>query len=210
MCGIAGIVGTTAPRDAIDRMTERLRHRGPDDGGTWESKGIRLGHRRLSIIDLSPAGRQPMTIGDHSIVYNGEIYNYLELRKELDGPFQSNSDTEVLLRLYARDGARCVERLRGMFAFAIWDDRRRVLFAARDRLGIKPFYYRELPDGLAFASELKALLELGTPEIDRAALADYLTFKYIPAPGSVYRSISKLPPAHTMTYDGKTRLEAPQ
>ena len=207
MCGIAGIVGSAAPRDAVERMTERLRHRGPDDSGTWEGDGVRLGHRRLSIIDLSPAGHQPMTVGDHTIVFNGEIYNYRELRDELGGPFQSNSDTETILRLYARDGSRCVERLRGMFAFAIWDAKTRTLFAARDRLGIKPFYYREFGDGLAFASELKALLELGTPEMDRSSIADFLTFKYVPAPGSIYRSVAKLLPAHTLTFDGKIRLE---
>ena len=207
MCGIAGIVGSTARPDDVERMTERLRHRGPDDAGTWEDEGVRLGHRRLSIIDLSPAGRQPMTVGHHTVVFNGEIYNYRELRDELGGSFQSGSDTEVLLRLYARDGARCVGKLRGMFAFAVWDARRRVLFAARDRLGIKPFYFRELPDGIAFASELKALLELGRPEIDRDALADYLAFKYVPAPASIYRGIAKLLPAHTLTYDGKLRLE---
>jgi len=206
MCGIAGIVGSGADRDLVSRMTDRLRHRGPDDGDVWTGPGVALGHRRLSILDLSSAGRQPMTFGDFTIVFNGEIYNFAELRKGLAGPFASNSDTEVLLKLYARDGARCIDRLQGMFAFAIWDARKRVLFAARDRLGIKPLLICPYKDGLAFASELKAFRELGPLETDRAALADYFTYKYIPAPRTVYAGISKVPPAHTLTFDGKAAL----
>ena len=135
MCGIAGMVGPGSSPTAVMRMTDSIRHRGPDDSGLWGADHVQLGHRRLSIVDLSQAGHQPMSFGDYTIVYNGEIYNHVDLRKELPGPFRSTSDTEVLLHLYARDGARCVERLHGMFAFAIWDRRRRRLFAARDRLG---------------------------------------------------------------------------
>ena len=143
----------------------------------WASPGASFGHTRLSILDLSPAGHQPMTLGPYTITYNGEVYNFRQLRGGLPGPFVSDCDTEVLLHLFRRDGERCVDALQGMFAFAVWDSEKRRLFAVRDRLGIKPFYYRELPDGLAFASEIKALLELGRPELDRTSLRDYLTYK---------------------------------
>jgi asparagine synthase (glutamine-hydrolysing) len=202
MCGIAGIVGSGADRDLVSRMTERLRHRGPDDGDVWSAPGVALGHRRLSILDLSSAGHQPMTFGEFTIVFNGEIYNFAELRRGLTGPFSSNSDTEVLLKLYARDGAGCVDRLQGMFAFAIWNARTKTLFAARDRVGIKPLLTCPYKDGLAFASELKAFRELGPFSTDSAALADYFTYKYIPAPRTIYSGISKVPPAHTLTFEG--------
>ena len=140
MCGIAGIVGAEAP-EVIERMVRVLAHRGPEDSGVWRAEGVQLGHTRLSILDLSAAGHQPMSFGPLTITYNGEVYNFRELRRELAGPFHSDCDTEVLLHLYARDGAKMVHALRGMFAFAIWDEEKRRLFAARDRLGIKPFYY---------------------------------------------------------------------
>ena len=206
MCGIAGMVGGRAPLDRIDAMTDALRHRGPDDRGVWSAPGVRLGHRRLSIIDLSTAGHQPMTFGPLTIVYNGEIYNYRELRDALPGPFVSHSDTEVLLHLYAREGPRCLDRLQGMFAFAIWDAERRELFAARDRLGIKPFFYSDEPDCFAFASELKALLALQARSVERSALLDYFTYKYVPAPKTIYGGLRKLPPAHHLVYDGTLRL----
>jgi len=139
MCGIVGIVGNPPEPAVIERMTRRLTHRGPDHQQVWRAPGVHLGHTRLAILDLSPAGNQPMTYGDFTLTYNGEIYNFKELRQQLEGPFHSDGDTEVLLHLYARDGARCIDQLRGMFAFAIWDARRQRLFAARDRLGIKPF-----------------------------------------------------------------------
>jgi asparagine synthase (glutamine-hydrolysing) len=207
VCGITGIVGPSGSRERIEAMTERLRHRGPDDGGIFEGPGIVLGHRRLSIIDLSSGGHQPMSLGALTVVYNGEIYNYRELRKELGGPFVSESDTEVLLRLYVRDGPRCVERLHGMFAFAIWDARRRTLFAARDRLGIKPFFYAERPDGIAFASEPKALLALGPRSADPAAIVDFLTYKYVPAPRTAWQGIAALPAAHTLSWNGRIQLD---
>ena len=201
MCGIAGIVGEEASRETAERMSAALVHRGPDDHGLWSAPGVVFGHRRLTILDLSDAGHQPMSLGPYTLVYNGEIYNFRELREELPGPFVSDSDTEVLLHLYARDGERCVERLHGMFAFALWDEKRRSLFLARDRLGIKPLFYRELEGGLAFASEVKGLLPLGRPAIDPTALRDFFSYKFIPAPKSIYRGICKLRPAHTLTFD---------
>jgi asparagine synthase (glutamine-hydrolysing) len=182
-------------------MTRRLVHRGPDDLGIWRSPEADLGHTRLAILDLTPAGHQPVVLGPLTLVYNGEIYNYRELRDGLVGPFRSDCDAEVLLHLYARDGADCLHALEGMFAFAVWDNRDGTLFAARDRLGIKPLLYRELPGGgLAFASELKALLELGRPEIDRTSLSDYFTYKWVPAPKTIYSGISQLPPAHHLVW----------
>jgi asparagine synthase (glutamine-hydrolysing) len=148
-----------------------------------------------------------MTLGRHTITYNGEVYNFRELRRDLPGPFVSDGDTEVLLHLHRRDGDRFVDGLRGMFAFAIWDSEKRRLFAVRDRIGIKPFYYRELPGGLAFASEIKALLELGRPELDRTALRDYLTYKYAPSPKTMYSGIRQLPPGHQLVWDGTLRVE---
>ena len=178
MCGITGWVGDP-PEDTtvVERMTALLHHRGPDDRGIYTSPSAQLGHTRLSILDLSHAGHQPMILGDQVLTYNGEIYNFRELRNQLEGPFFSNTDTEVLLHLFGRYGDACVSHLTGMFSFAIWDERRRRLFAARDRLGIKPFFYRKTPDGLAFASELKSLLELGRPSIEETAISDYLTGK---------------------------------
>jgi asparagine synthase (glutamine-hydrolysing) len=145
-----------------------------------------------------------MSLGPFTIVYNGEIYNFQELRSVLPGPFVSGSDTEVLLHLYRRDGEHMVGRLRGMFAFAIWDARKRRLFVARDRLGIKPFFYRAVPGGVAFGSEIKALLEIDRPEMDRTALRDFFSYKYVPHPKTIYAGIRRLPPAHTLTWqDGR-------
>ncbi len=206
MCGIAGIVAETPSRDLVERMTRTLTHRGPDDSGVWESDGACLGHTRLSILDLSSAGHQPMTKGHLTVVYNGEIYNFRELRRGLPGPFASETDTEVLLHLYERDGADMVSELRGMFAFAIWDARERRLFAARDRLGIKPFFYFETQGGLAFGSEIKALLEIDRPDMDVTALRDFFSYKYVPHPKTIYAGIHRLPPAHTLSWEGG-RLE---
>ena len=207
MCGIAGIVGELPDSEVVERMVARLHHRGPDDRGTWRTDGAHLGHTRLAILDLSDAGHQPMTHGPLTITYNGEVYNFRQLRRELDGEFRSNGDTEVVLRLYAEQGENCLPRLRGMFAFAVWDTQRRRLFAARDRLGIKPLYYREFEGGLAFASEIKALLELGVPPNDLGALRDYLTYRYIPTPKTVYQGIRELPPGHTLVWDGSLHIE---
>jgi asparagine synthase (glutamine-hydrolysing) len=204
VCGIAGIVGARAGTEAIDTMIERLHHRGPDDRGRWEAPGVSLGHTRLAILDLSPAGHQPMVLDDYVITYNGEIYNFEELRASLPGPFVSTSDTEVLLHLYREYGDRCVEHLHGMFAFAIWDQRRQRLFAARDRLGIKPFHYRADDAGFAFASELNALVDGAPLTVDRDAITDFLTYGYVPAPRTVYSEVRKLPPAHTLIWESGT------
>ncbi len=189
-------------------MTRRLVHRGPDDFGIWSTPQAQIGHTRLSILDLSPAGHQPMTLGPLTLTFNGEIYNYRELRAGLPGPFRSTCDAEVVLHLYARDGADCLHALQGMFAFAIWDSSRGTLFAARDRLGIKPLVYRELAGGgIAFASEVKALLELGRPEVDRTALRDYFTYKCAPAPKTIYSGISQLAPAHQLVWRSNGSLQ---
>jgi asparagine synthase (glutamine-hydrolysing) len=208
MCGIAGIIGREASWQAAQAMSARLAHRGPDGDGIWESAGVALAHRRLAILDTSTAGAQPMQLGAHTLTYNGELYNFHALRTSIDAPLHSNCDTEVLLHLLARDGKRCLPQLVGMFAFAVWDEERRRLFAARDRLGIKPLYYRVLADGIAFASELKALLVLGTPPIDKSAVRDFLFHGYIPAPKTIYRGIAKLPAGHSLSWqDGELHIE---
>lgn len=207
MCGIVGIVGRTPDPEVIGRMVDRLHHRGPDDRGIWTAPHAQLGHTRLSILDLSPAGHQPMSHGPLTITYNGEVYNFRQLRRELEGEFVSDCDTEVVLRLYSERGAAGLSQLRGMFAFAVWDEHHHRLFAARDRLGIKPLYYRELDGGLAIASEIKALLELGRPPVDRTALRDYFTYRYVPAPKTVYRDIRELPAGHCLTWDGRLSIE---
>jgi asparagine synthase (glutamine-hydrolysing) len=202
MCGIAGIIGRDATADAAQAMSARLAHRGPDADGIWLGAGVAIAHRRLAILDLSAAGAQPMQLGTHVLTYNGELYNFHALRAGLHVPLRSNSDTEVLLQLLVRDGKDCLSELVGMFAFAVWDDERRELFAVRDRLGIKPLYYRVLADGIAFASELKALLVLGTPPIDKSAVRDFLFHGYVPAPKTIYQGIAKLPAGHSLTWRG--------
>ncbi len=208
MCGIAGIVGSQASAETARSMAQRLRHRGPDGEGVWSQPGVALSHRRLAILDLSEGGHQPMLFDSQVLTYNGEIYNHERLRAGLPGPWRSTGDTEVLIHLLAKQGSACLDGLIGMFAFAAWDTRERRLLLARDRLGIKPLYYRLLPDGIAFASELKALLILGQPEIDRSAVRDFLFHGYIPAPKTIYRGIAKLPAGHTLTWaDGRHRVE---
>jgi asparagine synthase (glutamine-hydrolysing) len=208
MCGIAGIIGSRANVDTVNAMTSLLRHRGPDGEGSWSAPGVVLGHRRLSIIDLSHAADQPMVLGSRVLTYNGEIYNFEGLRAQLPGPWRSTSDTEALLHLLACEGTAGLRKVVGMFAFAIWEGDARRVPRPRDRLGIKPLYYRILPDGLAFASELKALLVLDKPEIDASAVRDYLFHGYVPAPKSIYRGICKLPAGHTLTWqDGRVRIE---
>jgi asparagine synthase (glutamine-hydrolysing) len=194
-------------------MTDVLAHRGPDDRGTWRGEGVALGFRRLSIIDLA-GGAQPMTNEDGSvrIIFNGEIYNFQSLRNRLEGNkhfFRTSSDTETVLHLYEDEGPECVRRLRGMFAFAIWDSRNRRLTLARDRLGVKPLVYRNEPGRLAFASELKSLLQIPDMprELDPTSLDHYLTLQYVPHPRTIFRGIFKLPPAHYAVWqDGKLAL----
>jgi asparagine synthase (glutamine-hydrolysing) len=220
MCGICGFVFADAARPpapgVIGRMTDALVHRGPDDRGTFVEPGCALGHRRLAIIDLTPAGHQPMSNEDGSlqIVFNGEIYNYRDLRPGLEAAghvFRSTSDTEVILHLFEQRGAACLGELRGMFAFAIWDRRRRRLFAARDRVGKKPFVYAHAPGGdFAFASELASLVAAPgfAREIDETALHHYLTYQYVPAPRSIWSGVKKLLPGHHLVWEaGRVRTE---
>ncbi|MEK7220481.1 MAG: asparagine synthase (glutamine-hydrolyzing) [candidate division NC10 bacterium] len=212
MCGIAGYVGTVAP-EVLSAMLRQLAHRGPDDAGTHAEPGVGLGMTRLAIIDLA-GGRQPMSNEDGSlwIIFNGEIYNYRDLRPDLlarGHRFQSRSDTEVILHLFEDEGEACVDRLRGMFAFAIWDARRRRLFLARDRMGKKPLYFWQRDGLFLFASEIKALLcHPAVPRaLDREAFHNYLAFGYTPADRSAFAGIAKLPPAHTATLaDGSLTL----
>ena len=245
MCGICGYLWTS--RDAgikkaeFDRMTDSLAHRGPDDRGTFFAPpadlkeegaaggpGVALGHRRLSILDLSEAGRQPMaespesypakvpTGGHHAcqIVFNGEIYNFIELREKLTRKgyrFRTQTDTEVILALYREHGSGFTKYLNGMFAIALWDPNQRTLILARDRLGKKPLYYRREPERIVFASELNTLmLAPRMPrELDPIALDQYLTYQYVPQPRTIYRGISKLPPATLAVWrPGLTSVEA--
>jgi asparagine synthase (glutamine-hydrolysing) len=222
MCGIAGVLAFTdrfpADEALVRRMADAVTYRGPDDSGAvaLSSERVALGHRRLSIIDLSGAGRQPMANEDQSvwITYNGEVYNHASLRDELEAKghrYRSHTDTETILHLYEEDGPGCVERLDGMFAFGIWDGRRRQLLLARDRLGVKPLYYARLAEGLVFGSEAKVLLEHpAVPrELDEEAFADYLTFGFVPAPRTMFRGIGKLGPGERLVVgaDGTMRAE---
>jgi len=210
MCGIAGIVrsdGAPAGVELLRAMTTVLAHRGPDGDGFFCEGPVGLGHRRLAIIDLA-TGDQPMASDDGSsvIIFNGEIYNFRELRRELEGrgaTFRTRSDTEVILRAYEAWGVECLSRLRGMFAFAIWDKARRRLLLARDRVGIKPLVYAWDGRRLLFGSEIKALLEDAavSRELDWEALRDFLTHHYIPSPRTIFRSIRKLPPASYLVLD---------
>ena len=216
MCGIAGVVGgLRTDRATLQRMTDALHHRGPDGEGSFWSESVGLAMRRLAIIDIA-GGDQPIFNEDGSVcvVYNGEIYNFLDLRVELEAKghtFETQSDTEVIVHAYEEYGAACIERLWGMFSIALWDSRKRLLLLARDRLGKKPLVYHhdEAHGGLAFASELHALLlHPGVPrEVDPRAIDDYLTYLYVPAPTTAYRHIQKLPPGHVLVWhDGHVRV----
>ncbi|MDH5191779.1 MAG: amidotransferase 1, exosortase A system-associated [Gammaproteobacteria bacterium] len=210
MCGIVGIFDTRSRREIdrviLERMNESQFHRGPDEGGIHVEPGVGLGHRRLSIIDLS-SGKQPLYNEDESVVvvYNGEIYNFKELTKELLAKghvFRTHCDTEVIVHAWEEWGPSCVERFRGMFAFCIWDRNKQTLFLARDRLGIKPLYYALLSDGqFVFSSELKALMV--HPELNGSinpyAVEDYFAFGYIPEPKTILSNAFKLPPGYTLT-----------
>lgn len=211
MCGIAGYRGSYRP-DVARAMARLIAHRGPDDEGFFFDKaaGLALAHRRLSIIDLSPAGHQPMTdpSGRYTICYNGEVYNYRELRRALDAAgvrFRGNSDTEVILALFARDGVEAFGRLNGIFALAIWDAETRVLTLARDGMGVKPLYLGETASGIAFASEIKALLAL--PDLDRTldpvASVSYLTYLWTAGERTMLKSVRKLAPGSWLTIDAR-------
>ena len=220
MCGINGIALSSRSRRQLDvRVLECMRdvitHRGPDDEGVFVDGRVGLGHRRLSIVDVA-AGHQPMTNEDGSlhIIYNGEIYNHADFRESLEARghvYRTHCDTETILHLYEEEGVRCVERLRGMFAFAIWDAKRRELFIARDRLGVKPLYYVHADDGsLYFASEIKALLEARAvaPEVNFKALPDYLANHATSGEGTLFRGVKRLLPGHTLLWrDGQVQIE---
>ena len=205
MCGITGFVGLS-DKKLLRRMTDSIKHRGPDGYGYHVDDSVCLGHRRLSIIDLS-TGDQPMYNEDGNIVvvFNGEIYNYRELRRDLlkkKHKFSSDSDTEVLVHLWEEYGSDMVRKLRGMFAFAIWDNSKKVLFAARDHIGIKPFYYYVVDEVLMFASEIKAILKWDGYEkaVDRESLNDYLGFGYVSGEKTLFSGIKKLLPGHCMMF----------
>jgi asparagine synthase (glutamine-hydrolysing) len=212
MCGIYGFVTKGEVDGAVLRaMGDALRHRGPDDEGEMLSQkgevGVALGHKRLSIIDLSPAARQPMSNEDETvwITYNGEIYNFQEIRRQLEQKgykFRTHSDTEVILRLYEDIGIECLEKLKGMFAFAIWDSKKKTLFLARDRIGKKPLHFSVTGGGIVFASEIKSLLKYPniSREIDLKSLNKYLTYEYVPAPSTMFRAIKKLEPGCYLSY----------
>jgi asparagine synthase (glutamine-hydrolysing) len=216
MCGIVGIVSlnTQVPAEVLERATQSLAHRGPDDGGTVilrdsgdDSVEIGLGNRRLAILDLSPQGHQPMhdPATGNWIVYNGEVYNFREVRAKLqraDLQFKSQSDTEVILKAYAHWGEACLHEFRGMFAFAIWDAQRRRLFVARDPMGIKPLYYCETDCYFIFSSEVRTLLQTGlVPRcLDPAGLVSFLTFGSLCDPLTLLQGVSSLPPAHYLTW----------
>lgn len=217
MCGIAGLVhpDASARQGVVGRMLDRIRHRGRDDSGLWHDGECVLGHNRLSIIDLSATGHQPLANEDGTIwvVLNGEIYNYRELRDELTARghrLRGSSDTEVLPRLYEMYGIDFVSRLRGMFAIALWDAPRRRLVLARDRAGKKPMFYAPVAGGVAFASEMKALF--AAPGVDIAvrtqAVHDYLSFGAVPGSGTVYRGIHRVPAAHTLVFDDGGAMRA--
>jgi len=217
MCGICGIYDLRdhdIDRELMSKMTRTLHHRGPDDEGIYVAGNVGLGNARLAIIDLTPSGHQPMTNEDKSIwlTFNGEIYNFPQLRERLEKRrhcFSSKGDTETILHLYEDYGLDCVQHLRGMFAFALWDGRKKRLFLARDRVGKKPLYYFHGQNTFVFASEIKAILE--HPQVPRRvnlkAIPLYLTYGYVPAPGSIFEGIHKLPPGHVLILeDGRIEI----
>ncbi|MEW6096096.1 MAG: asparagine synthase (glutamine-hydrolyzing) [bacterium] len=215
MCGIAGIYNLNnepVSQDTLKRMCDIIRHRGPDDEGQWVDGNIGFGHRRLSIIDLSPAGHQPMSNEDKTvwITYNGEVYNYIELRSELEAKghcFNSHTDTEVIIHAYEEYGEECLNKFNGMFAFAIWDSRQNKLFCARDRCGVKPFYYYFDNQRFLFASEIKAIIENKTIEKkpNNQIICDYLVYAYLDhTDETFFAGIKQLLPAHYLLIkDGK-------
>ena len=205
MCGINGIVNLGRSGNfgnQIRMMNAALVHRGPDDDGVFEEEGIALGHRRLSIIDLSSDGHQPMNYANRfTIIYNGELYNFRELKKELSEiTFKTNSDTEVILAAYAKWGENCLKHFNGMFAFAIYDQSNQELFIARDRLGIKPLYYSQINEQLIFSSEIRALLASGMipKKMDLNSLEDYLLYQTVHAPATIIENVKLLMPGHFM------------
>ncbi len=212
MCGIAGF--SWRDEELAGRMSQTMVHRGPDQSGVYTDESVSLGHRRLSIIDLSEHGRQPMSNEDGTVwvTYNGEIYNFQELREALEAKghvFRSRTDTEVIVHAYEEYGPDCARRFNGMFAFAIWDKKRRELILIRDRLGVKPLYYCVKGKDLIFASEIKAILQVPGLEraVDPLALYRYVGYEFVPAPDTIFRHIRKLPPGHYLRFkDGQTQI----
>ena len=219
MCGISGIFefdqARPIDREVVHRMNESLRHRGPDDEGIFVDLGIGLGHRRLSIIDVA-GGHQPISNEDGTVwvMLNGEIYNYADLSQELVSQghtFTTRSDTEAIVHLYEEHGEECFTKLRGMFAIAIWDSRKRRLLLARDRVGKKPLYYYADRNRFIFGSELKAILAADNlpRTVDPLAVCDYFSLSYIPAPRTIYRDVRKLQPAHYLVVNAAGVREVP-
>lgn len=216
MCGIVGKIDKNGPHMEVDilRMLDTIENRGPDGKGFWisENHRIALGHRRLSILDLSSKGNQPMTDGRCIIVHNGEIYNYIEIRAQLirwGYQFESQTDTEVILAAYDKWGEACLEHFNGMFAFAVWDKFKQTLFLARDRLGIKPLYYCMSDNGIFyFASEIKSILAdmEKSPEFDPIRLDDYMSFGYVPGEQTLFKGINRLLPGHYLRIDTDLRI----
>ena len=212
MCGILGIIGKKAQKNTLLSMAKSQKHRGPDFTGTWEESGVCLGHNRLSIIDLSEMANQPFSDKEnrYQLIFNGEIYNYIELRKELNYNFKTSSDTEVLFAAYLKWGEGCLHKLNGMFSFAIWDQHEKKLFAARDRFGVKPFYYHVNNDSFYFASEIKALHAAHIHKIpNKKVWASYLAYGSYGMPNETFwEGIEQLPASHYLTYvEGKLAIK---
>ncbi|QTE23053.1 asparagine synthase (glutamine-hydrolyzing) [Polaribacter cellanae] len=207
MCGIAGVVGENIQKESIYKMLLSQTHRGPDDTGIWEEENVVLGHNRLAIIDLRATSNQPFTDNSnrYHLVFNGEIYNYLELRNELNYNFKTNSDTEVLLAAYLEWGKDCLHKLNGMFSFAIWDVKEEKLFAARDRFGVKPFFYTQIDNKLIFSSEIKAIHAFGLQKTpNRKVWANYFAFGSYGLPNETFwEDISQLSGGHYLEYSNK-------
>lgn len=209
MCGIVGIFGIkdkSISSGLVQKMNDAISHRGPDDQGIYADDAVALGHRRLAILDLSPAGHQPMHSADENleIVFNGEIYNFPEIREKITQyPFKTRSDTEVILAAYQKWGKECVHHFNGMFAFAIWDKNKKQLFISRDRLGVKPVYYFRNGNEFYFASEIRALLASGRlpRKINKNALGDYFMYQTVHAPATIIENVYMLMPGHSLTAD---------
>ena len=208
MCGIAGIIGKNINKNSINNMLFVQKHRGPDYTGVWYGNNICLGHNRLSIIDLTNESNQPFSdvSNRYQLIFNGEIYNYLELRKQLSYPFKTNSDTEVLLAAYLKWGKDCLHKLNGMFSFAIWDSKEEKLFAARDRFGVKPFFYSNVDDKFVFSSEIKAIHSFRhTKNLNKKVWANYFVYGSYGLPNETFwEHISQLPGGHYLEYNNDT------
>ena len=218
MCGIAGVVqfrGIAVKQPIIDRMTDVLEHRGPDGRGTWLNKNVGIGHRRLSVIDTSIDGKQPFVDDKNSVVltYNGELYNFKELRKKLQSlghVFRSRTDTEVILHSYLEWGRDCLQKFRGMFAFAIWDQHKKELWLARDRIGIKPLFYSVNQEAFLFGSEIKSILAYNqeSKALNVEGMAYYLGLNYVPGEHTLFSGVQQLLPGFQMvvTQNGETSI----